>query len=114
MNARDIVSAMTSHMRHSPFDKHLYKSCIFCNPQANKEHKVKILSLVMTTDGWVKAKAEGHATEVVRAFRDVCELLLSSRGPWRMTKIVGVSEDSDNLDSEMCWDLEAKNKDTLM
>lgn len=75
---------------------------------------MKIHSLVMTSDGWVKAKAEGHATDVVRAFRDVCELLLSSRGPWRMTKIVGVSGDDDNLDSDMSWDLEAKNKDTLM
>lgn len=71
---------------------------------------IKFHSLIMTENGVITAKAEGHATEVVRAFRDVCDILLATRGAWRMTRIEGLSSDDDQYDSDMSWQLEAKNK----
>ena len=67
-------------------------------------------SLTLTKNGIVSAEAEGHASEVVRAFHDVCSLLLSQKGPWRITEVNGVIDDGSVLDSEMKWSLTAKLK----
>jgi hypothetical protein len=75
---------------------------------------MKFESFIMTENGVVTAKAVGHATEVVLAFRDTCELLLTSRGPWRMTRIEGLADDEDQLDSNMSWQLEAKTKSVAL
>lgn len=68
------------------------------------------LSLIFSTNGNVTAEAVGHPTDVVENFRKVASLLLSERGPWRITKVGGKCDDLENLDSDMHWWLEAKLK----
>jgi hypothetical protein len=75
---------------------------------------MKFESLIMTENGVITAKAVGHPTEVVSSFRDACELLLASRGPWRITRIEGLAADDDHLDSDMSWQLEAKTKSVAL
>lgn len=67
-------------------------------------------SLTLAPTGTLSARAEGHPTEVVSAFHSAATLLLSERGPWRITKVEGRCEDGENLDSKMEWILEAKLK----
>lgn len=67
--------------------------------------------LDLSKDGVVTATAKGHATDVVNRFRDVAELLLGSRGAWRITNVVGTCPENDRLDSDMEWVLIAKSKD---
>lgn len=61
-------------------------------------------------DGTITATATGHPSEVVTAFHAVCQILLSSRGPWRITEVNGSCPDEFTLDSEMGWGLIAKSK----
>jgi hypothetical protein len=68
------------------------------------------LSLILTENGVVTAKAEGHASDVVKAFHEVCGLLLTTRGPWRIVEVAGVIDDGSERDSEMTWNLTAKSK----
>lgn len=67
--------------------------------------------LALSNNGEVTANAKGHPTEVIAAFRSVCEILLSSRGPWRITDVIGTCPSDDILDSDMRWTLIAKSKD---
>lgn len=67
--------------------------------------------LTLSEDGVVEATAKGHANEVVAKFHEVATILLSSRGPWRMTEIYGVIPPDTQLDSDMSWKLVAKSKD---
>lgn len=67
-------------------------------------------SMVLLPEGKVVATAKGHPDEVVRAFREVCQLVLGGSGPWRITKVLGECSDGVVLDSEMEWTLEAKRK----
>lgn len=66
--------------------------------------------LLLTDDGKVSAQAQGHANDVVTAFHSVCSLLLSERGPWRITEVKGSCPDDTDLDSNMEWTLAAKLK----
>lgn len=65
----------------------------------------------LTEDGRLTASAEGHPTDVVRAFRDLAMLILGSRGPWRITDVVGTCSYASHLDSSMKWNLRAALKD---
>lgn len=67
-------------------------------------------SLNLVPTGTVLATAKGHPTDIVKTFREVCDLLLGDIGPWRMTKIHGTCSDEKDHDSDMTWDLEAKVK----
>jgi hypothetical protein len=71
-------------------------------------------SLILTENGVITAKAEGHADEVVKVFREVSSLLLSPKGPWRMTEVKGTISDGAEMDSEMEWTLSAKSKNALV
>jgi hypothetical protein len=64
----------------------------------------------LTDDGTVIAQAEGHATDVINRFRDVAELLLTTRGPWRITEVKGTCDERTEWDSDMVWILIAKSK----
>jgi hypothetical protein len=66
--------------------------------------------LELSKDGIVKAEAEGHATEVLEAFRSVCQILLGNMGPWKISYVNGECLDGEVLDSEMKWKLIAKTK----
>jgi hypothetical protein len=69
------------------------------------------LSLHLDEDiGEVKAKAQGHADEVISAFHSLASLILSSRGAWRITHVYGEIYDTTPLDSDMEWILVAKLK----
>lgn len=67
-------------------------------------------SLTLTDEGVISAVAEGHPTDVVAAFHDVCEVLLTRRGAWRITDVKGSCGDNERLDSKMEWSLIAKLK----
>lgn len=66
--------------------------------------------LNLTEAGEVYAHVEGHATEVLGDFHDVCRILLTSQGPWRMTEVKGTIAEDAEKDSEMIWVLVAKTK----
>lgn len=67
--------------------------------------------LELSEDGQVTASAKGHGTEVLKAFHEVCTLLLGSRGAWRITDVTGACPDEAELDSDMRWMLIAAAKD---
>lgn len=67
-------------------------------------------SLIMTENGVVTAKAEGHGTDVLRVFHAVCVLLLGARGPWRIVEVNGWCPEDMQLDSDMQWKLTAQTK----
>lgn len=67
--------------------------------------------LALSEDGVVTGSAKGHADDVIRNFHAVSQLLLGSRGPWRITDVTGSIPDGDVLDSDMQWTLIAKSKD---
>jgi hypothetical protein len=66
--------------------------------------------LELDKDGVVTAQAEGHATDVLIAFREVCQLLLGEQGPWKIMYVNGECLEGNVLDSEMKWKLMAKTK----
>lgn len=69
-------------------------------------------SVIMTETGKLTAKAVGHPTEVIKEFHTLASLLLSSRGPWRITQVEGVCDEDTPHDSNMGWQLEADLKKT--
>lgn len=66
--------------------------------------------LTLHQEGLVQATATGHPTDVIEAFRKVCELLLSGKGAWRITKVEGNCSPDEPLDSSMEWNLLAVTK----
>ena len=72
------------------------------------------VSLIMTENGVITAKAIGHPTDVAGAFREACQMLLFTRGPWRITEMTGKCSDDETLDSEMIWTMEARTKTTAV
>lgn len=67
--------------------------------------------LKLSKDGVVTASAKGHPSDVHTEFHKVCQLLLGSRGAWRVTDVTGTCPDETELDSDMRWVLIAKSKD---
>lgn len=67
-------------------------------------------SLILTENGTITAKAQGHPTDVIKDFHSVCSLLLGHRGAWRITDVDGICPDEEFFDSEMNWTLVAKLK----
>lgn len=70
--------------------------------------RFKVLTLHL--EGIVQAEAVGHPTDVIEAFRNVCNLLLQDMGPWRITHVNGKCDPSAIMDSDMTWELIARTK----
>jgi len=68
-----------------------------------------ILSLTFE-DGLVEAKAEGHPTDVINEFHEMCSVLLSPYGPWRISQVHGTFRENTDLDSKMRWQLTGMTK----
>ena len=71
---------------------------------------MEITTIDLSEGGLLTVTATGHATAVVSGFRDLSQMVLGPRGPWRISEMHGYANGGDP-DDKMNWMLVSTLKD---